>query len=735
MQAQQNSSELTLEIHEMVQAAAENPWRARYAWFWYNSKEIWHFSQADMDAKVKRYADQGFTHLITFSCTHFRWTFQPWWKEINECLRKIVVSAHRYGLKVIEHHSSNLTYFPRTENDLQRFQTNLRKRKSCLEDWPGLLEYALDETAEAEQWCQIDAVTGEKCFTHYTGHAKCPNNPHYMAAYLKYLESVYATGVDGIMTDDMYAFPNMVRGADGKVRALPRSCGCGYCRKRFREQYGRDFPPPEKWDGWFHAMNDPSFIDFLKFRRESFMDFHRKVAAHYKSLGLKMIRPNYDAVAFRHDHEAGVAGTFPELDIYFQECMHSYVIRYSWPLFLFEQKVRAEYSRLRKIPHMMMFYADRPDSLIFSFGLCRLAGAMFTNTPEGENNVDETVVRNFENTYHDLLFPADDMPMVGFIDSEKNRFYSAGFFENRTSFWMQTAIFRNLPAVMYSISEPENWKTPLLILNEVRLLSEPEIRALKKYAENGGTLVLTGICGEQDENAAFRSRKQLQALWGFDLFDDSYADRWKLFPLGKGRICRVGYHFGYPGTKEENQLRFVYDERRRTRNYVSPKQEMLAVPLARKQQKNTSSTQHPQPDYNYYDRNSPYFDRIAALLRQLAGSRLNFRTEFPDLILAQPYFASRRNCVVIHLVNAAGTLPKDRDEVISHAFPIPFPAWSGPDGKIFIRPPESLKNGKAVWVDLSGKETPLDLANEPDGMMKIILPAGMLKNYGMILIR
>ena len=121
MQAQQERNTAVPKPHEMVRAAAENPWRARYAWFWYNSEEIWHFSQADMDAKVKRYADQGFTHLITFSCTHFRWTFQPWWKEINECLRKIVVSAHRYGLKVIEHHSSNLTYFPRTENDLRQF--------------------------------------------------------------------------------------------------------------------------------------------------------------------------------------------------------------------------------------------------------------------------------------------------------------------------------------------------------------------------------------------------------------------------------------------------------------------------------------------------------------------------------------------------------------------------------------------------------------------------------------
>ena len=49
-----------------IKAAAENPWRARYAWFWYNSAEIWQFTQADMDAKVKKYADAE-NGLITWS--------------------------------------------------------------------------------------------------------------------------------------------------------------------------------------------------------------------------------------------------------------------------------------------------------------------------------------------------------------------------------------------------------------------------------------------------------------------------------------------------------------------------------------------------------------------------------------------------------------------------------------------------------------------------------------------
>ncbi|MBO7148052.1 MAG: hypothetical protein J6W81_09930 [Lentisphaeria bacterium] len=719
-----------------IKAAAENPWRARYAWFWYNSAEIWQFTQADMDAKVKKYADAGFTHLITFSCTHFRWSFRPWWKEINECLRKIVVSAHKYGLKVIEHHSSNLTKFPKNDPDgmpLKRLLNTLHTRCSKLEDWPGLIDHLLDETTEEEQWCQIDAVTGEKCFTHYFGHSKCPNNPDYIKGYLKYLESVYATGVDGIMTDDMYAYPNMILHEKGKIRMKQPSCGCAHCRKLFRETYGYDMPAPDKWDAWYGNMDDPTFIDFLKFRRMTYMGFHKKVAEHYKSLGLKLIRPNYDAVAFRHDHEGGVAAMVPEMDVYFQECMFSCAIRYSWPLFLFEQKMRAEYARLRNIPHMMMFYADRPDTLNFTFGLCRIAGAMYTNTPEGENNTDETPLRNFENKYHKFIFGAQEQPVAGFLNSEKNRFFSAGFFDNRTSFWMQATIFRNIPAVFLNMREPENWKTPVLIANEVRLLSAEEITLLKKYAENGGTLVLTGICGEQDENSAFRTPEQINALWGIDLYDETYADSYKIFPLGKGKICRVGYHFGYPGSKEENKLRFVYDERRRKKNYVSPKQEMLATPISRGAGLKTQTK--PAADYNLYSRNSLYFDRIATLITELAGEKLTYKTELPDLILTAPYYSEKENALVIHMVNAMDTLPKSMDEVISHDHPVPFTKWTGKDGVISILLPEKVSGKNIIFTDLTGKITTLSGSITENARLNVIIPAGLLHDYGMIVIR
>ena len=725
----------TIKIHPMVKAAEENPWRARYAWFWYNSDEIWKFSQEDMDAKVKKYADAGFTHLITFSCTHFRWMFKPWWPQINECIRKIVVSAHKYGLKVIEHHSSHLTKVPKPapgDQPMKALLATLKTRKSRLEDWPGLVEYALDGTKEQDQWCQIDAVTGKNLFSQYMGFAKCPNNPDYMAGYLKYLESVYALGVDGIMTDDMYAFYSVFWDENGKRQYKQRSCACKYCKKLFKEKFGYNLPGPDKWDSWYGSMDDPTFIDFLKFRRMTFWNFHQKVVDHYKSSGLNMIRPNYDAVAFTSDQIAAVvAEIVPAMDVYFQECMYGYVIRSSWLLNLTEQKMRAEYSRYRKIPHMMMFYANRQDTLNFTFGLCKLAGAMYTNTPEGENNTDETPLRNFEDKYHKLLFNVEGQPVVGFLNSPENRFYSAGFMENKMTFWLQSAILRNIPSAMCHIKNEEDWKkVPVLVLNETRLLSAEQIRKLKEYAGNGGTLVLTGICGEQDEKTRFRSKEEINALWGIDMYDESYADSWKIFPVGKGKICRIGYNFAHPGTGEENKLRYVFDQRRRSRNYVSPQQQILATPGSRSGKSKLAA------DYNLYSRNMPYIDKIAALLKQLAGNKLFFETEFPDMFLSEPYYSPSEKAVAIHIVNAADTLPKTLDTEISHDDIIPFPAWKGKDGIIRIKLPGSVSGKTAFFTDLSLNERPLAIRfDAKSGLHEITLPGSFVKDYGMICVK
>lgn len=716
-------------MHSMVKKAAENLWRARFAWFWYNSKEILHFTQEDMDKKVQEYADNGYTHLITFSCTHFRWSFRPWWKEINECLRKIVVSAHKHGIKVIEHHSSNLTYYadeekwPRILQDFRDINCDVEK------DFPGFREFNSDWTKEHMQWCQQDAVTGEPFEECYLGYCRCPNYEAYMQEYCNYLKDVYATGVDGIMTDDMYAFFEKSTNAEGEVVYINRSCGCPNCRKLYKEMTSYDFPAPEKWDDWFGRMDDPSFIAFLKFRKETFRLFHTRIKEHYESLGLQLFRPNYSACTFNSNHAFGADTDLPALDLFFQECCYGHIIRYSWPRFLFEQLVVA--GRCGNIPHMMMFYANDPACMRFVFGLAKIAGAMLTNTCMGEDpHIGEEKVRAFEDRYADWLFNTENIAYVTFIESQKNRNFSAGFYENRCVFWGQGSFLRNIPSRVQKI-ENGSWDSPILVLNEIRLLTEKEISDLKKYAENGGCLVLTGIAGEQDEDGRFRTAEELEKLWGIDLYDQSYAESYRIFPLGKGRLCRVGYDFGYPGGKELNYQRFVYDERRKKHNYISRKEELIAAGAPRTH----SGVQEKVPlasYHNYYRENAPCYDTLAAFFEELAGEKVNFKTSLPDLILARAFYAPRKKSVAIFLLNAAGTLPERGQGPVAHDDPIPFPPWKEGDGEFRLTLPAGVKGEKAFFAPIEGEEKALAVEEIAPGKVKITLPAGLLTDCGLI---
>ena len=70
---------------------------ARFGFFWYNDEEIFNDSDDDLDRKAKAFADAGINIVITFSCTHFRWSFTRYWPILTEILHRIVKACHRYG--------------------------------------------------------------------------------------------------------------------------------------------------------------------------------------------------------------------------------------------------------------------------------------------------------------------------------------------------------------------------------------------------------------------------------------------------------------------------------------------------------------------------------------------------------------------------------------------------------------------------------------------------------------
>lgn len=697
-----------------------NDFEARFTFFWYNDQEIFHDTQADIDAKLARVAAQGITHVMTFSCTHFRWAFRPWWGKLNECLAKIVIAAHKHGVKVIEHHSSELCWYPNTPERLEKLRRKLADRASSLQSWPGIVDYLLGEDSPALKWALIDEKTGLPHVTHYAATSRCFNQPEYVEEYLKYLEGVYATGVDGIMTDDVQYHCH---------------CVCPCCRNLFKERYGHELPSLETWDDWFGDMRDPSFVDWLRFRFESTHAFHVKVKEHYDGLGLLLLRPNYLSLALTRDWTAFSVDDVPQLDWYFQECARSCVIRYAWLKSLAEQKHRAMIAEKRKIPHGILNYAYDDDQLIFTWGAAMLAGGFYVNTPEGAaNEVDETRIRRFEKNHSEQLFDADLLAAVGFIDSRENRLFSPGYEMSRMEFWLESCIVHNVPCRLLDAADPASWsQCRLLCVNEVRLLTDGQIADLRDFAERGGSIIISGIPGCQKEDGRERLRVECERLWGIPLItaDDEAVE---IHTIGSGKICVVGPHFGYPGTAEEKNALFKT-------NHMDFKFGKMPFELLRSIGFVSANTIRSENKRMANDVGEKYQglrregEDVAELIRETLGDDVRFRAEVPELVLAAPFLSNDKQSLTIRLLNAAGTLtPPNGENMISHDDPIPYPPWEGEDGKFTLTLPLGVSRvTTAEFLEVAGAKRSLDF-NQNGTALTVTLPPGMLRDFGMILI-
>ena len=691
---------------------SENPknitCRDRFGWFWYNDEEIFRDSEEDIFRKMKVMHDQGITHVITFSCTHFRISFEPWWDKIDACLRKVVKAAHSLGIKVIEHHSSHLMYYPSTPALIERLTRDAKIRRQSLENYPGLVEYLLNCSEEEQSYWQINGATGEPV-TPYAAHGHCFNNDAYVEKYLKYLETVYATGVDGIMTDDVQYY------------GLGQACACKVCRQKFFEATGYTLPEPgEAWEKWFGDMRNASFSAWVHYRHDVMLNFHQKVAAHYHKLGLKLIRPNYTSGALRVMLSSIEIGELPELDVFFQECCYSSIIRYSFLSFLDEQQHRALVASQRNIPHMMMFYADRNDQLVFSWGVARLAGAMFTNTPEGGSQPDEKSLRDFENRYQSDLFNLQTQAQIGFVDSRENCSFGPSYDMSRMRVWMQACRLNNIQHKLVDVRDPANWDVPILVLNEVGLLRDREITALLDYVKQGNTLIVSGSNGIMDEKNRMRSNEE-QKLLDCKTLDGNAVE---VIDIGAGKLIKVGYAFGYPGSDEYKKALFVDNPKRfEFLSIIDHIKELAHLADSFDDRKNPSAA-NPGKIFNAAQES---FRQVAELLNSLLAPSAVSIKGLPDGVLYST-FAAANGDLSIQLLNAAGCFDGVADKIVSHKDPIPFPQHSG---KAEIVLSADYANAEVKLVTFDGEEI-LAAAQDPDCR---VLELEKIKTYAMLKIK
>lgn len=488
----------------------------RYGWIWYDAKEIFEFSQENMDAKVKRYADVGINILIGFSCTHFRWSFVRHWDKINACIEKLVRACHKYGIKYVEHHSSHLTFNPQNDEDRKWAGKVLLSRNSKPEDWPGFWEDACGDPVidgvKMSSMRQISGRSGKAGITTYHGYGMCFNNPDYRRLYLNYLESLYRLGIDGIMTDDIQFFGN-----DGTGWASFNACTCEHCRRLFREKTGYGIPQPEQWKEFYWNFKDRVFVAWKRFKDESTLDFAYTVNRHFENLGYHMLRPNYISNVIETNVTACPFEKCAELwDCVFQENCNFLIITQSWPAFALEAVHRLCMARKRGVPSMSMFYPCTDSAVYFGWAIAASWGQLFAQSggENFDNYLDESFIRGFEDQNPELFQHPKKIADLAFLMSQNTRDYADGCQEYMKKYlkWMQASVMSGISTDMVFEDDGGDFGNyKILVAAYAAMLSDKTLKDLEQYVGGGGKLVIIGDFGIFKPDGSRRDKPALCA--------------------------------------------------------------------------------------------------------------------------------------------------------------------------------------------------------------------------------
>lgn len=660
-----------------------------FGYFWYDEPHIFEWTQKDFDVELKKYADSGINHIIDFSITHIRWSFYPYRDIINKTIEKLVKACHKNGMYLTEHHSATLLFCPDTPERVDFIQKRFfGKRNGSYKHWPGFVENCLHGIEvggkNLKNMFQIDPITDKPFVIDRWGtNIVCPNNPDYIPLYLDYLKDLYKLHIDGIMTDDMQmAYYDK---ADGRID-VPAACACKYCREKFMQQTRFTLPAcGDEWRGWRQKREQPDYISWLKFRQQSVQEFHVKVKEHYENLDLKLFRPNYNATAIYWTFPpASAIDNLPALDWVMIENTFEHITRYSWPEWAIEHNHRFALARYRQIPAAAMFYPHRKDEVEFSWALALNSGIGYLGTANCEP-LDltpwEAPLRKFEQEHRESIIGARKISRVAFLFSRLTRDlypnYEGRSRENLTT-WMLACELENVP---YDLLLPEELndleRFSVIVLNETAVMSDSQLEKLKTFVSNSGKIIWVGKNTQKNED--FTTTRTFQDIWGFTPSVD-----WQ------------NYEKGYIKTLD-------------LKDWTAPLRRRVSAPMR--------MIKNNEPNYDYHELSAEEKNihrKIAAVITSaLDGAPDVEIKDAPYGLLFHTFLNIKGNQLVVHILNAVGTLDKPEAGYVMDCDPIPFPKLERAVN-IKIRKPKELSGQSgysAILCVPNQQDTALELSD------------------------
>jgi hypothetical protein len=500
----------------------------RRAASWWCKIEDLQWSQKSIVDKIKRraaaFAEAKIDTAINFGF-HVRFDFSNYFGQLHGYYANVCEELHKYDIKFMDHYSCNHVERPRGKTEFKKVHRSQRHHTLLFHD-PVAAAHAQYAGHYFKDICEVDLRDGSRGYSpNYQFETFCHNNPDFLDMHSKYLQRLMKeVPMDGIEVDDMCDYAGFT------------TCGCQYCRDRFKKDYGHVIPPfGEKsfWgdvtkpkDQWGNYEN-PVFRDWLRMKTDGIVDHVKMVK---KTIGNKPLMSCCSSTGpiSLNFISLDLEKMAPGLDMFMLENVGTTVNSVKWVGMDAEALHQKDIADKRgNAPAMALSYTIYEKGGYFGWGLSRFWGvgnwsSVHNQRPE-EDPADamemEDVISPFnrwEVQHSDLdIREGKDLVEARLVSSRycrDNGWRDAEGIEHwtRVKAWSDHLVRNNVGYRFVRAQElsdavallKEN--TPL-ILDGVGCVSDNQLKAIKTYLSKGGKAWLGLPFGTHDEKGFKRA--------------------------------------------------------------------------------------------------------------------------------------------------------------------------------------------------------------------------------------
>ncbi|MDR3713751.1 MAG: twin-arginine translocation signal domain-containing protein [Puia sp.] len=480
--------------------------------------------------KIKRradgYAGAGIDTAINFGF-HNRFDFANYFGQLHGYYANVCEELHQRGIRWMEHYSCNHVTRPRNEEDFRNVHKYERLAVQLFPD-PIAARHAQYEGHFFQDLCEVDLRDGSRGYAkQYQYEAFCHNNPGLHDMHSKYLRRLMKdVPFDGIEVDDMCSYPGNT------------TCGCKYCRDRFRRDYGHEIPDFSDKQ-FFGDTSNPHMLEWGNYENPVFRDWLRMKSDSVRD-HIKMIKETVgerplmtccsdtgpivlNAVALDLEKMA------PYLDLFMLENVGTNIKNVEWVGMDAEALNQKDIAAKRgNAPAIALSYELSEKGAYLGWALGRFWGAAnWSSTLNGRLEEDpphamemEDVIsrwNNWEKKYSDLHYwEGQDLVEVRLVNNRlcrENGWRDASGHEHwdRSKAWSMQLVQHNVGYRFVRSEELADGKALLaghqpLVLDGVGCVSDRQFEAIREYLAAGGTAWMALPFGTHDEKGFARKK-------------------------------------------------------------------------------------------------------------------------------------------------------------------------------------------------------------------------------------